>query len=108
MELNDRTYISFVHNWRILLKTVQDSILIRDYFLASLRHCLNINAKEHVKIYLKNWLKHTYSLTFKKYEKKRRIAMFWCKKTSKTTFHGLFHIVCRTTKIPRESREDDV
>ena len=40
MELNDRTYISFVHNWRMLLKTVQDSILIRDYFLASLKTLL--------------------------------------------------------------------
>ena len=69
MELNDRTYISFVHNWRMLLKTVQDSILIRDYFLASLKTLLNINAKEHIKIYIKNWLKHTYFLTFKKLEK---------------------------------------
>ena len=90
MELNDRTYISFVHNRRIRLKTVQDSILIRDYFLASLKTLVeHINAKEHVKMYLKNWLKHTYSLTFKKYEKKRRIAMFWCKKTLKNNFPRL-------------------
>ena len=69
MELSDRTYISFVHNWRMLLKTVQESILIRDYFQHRSRHCLNINAKEHIKIYIKNWLKHTYFLTFKKFEK---------------------------------------
>ena len=40
MEVNDRTYIRFAHNWRMLLKTVQDSILIRDYFLASLKTLL--------------------------------------------------------------------